>query len=143
MQQQQQLEGLAQCSPATMRQGGAMRDAASAALQRLSCTPSWRGDITKGNRVVSNWIQFRNVACWGRLPGVGHPLRSEGHGMLFTEQPKRTTDSLDEAKTRSMARERRSTGNTADESSSGIFVDNVDAVICVTGYNARYPFFAS
>ncbi|ESL09493.1 hypothetical protein TRSC58_02784 [Trypanosoma rangeli SC58] len=137
---QQQLEGLAQWPPSATRQGGAMRDAASAALQLLSCTPGWRSDITKGNRIVSNWIQFRNEACWGRLPGVGHPLRSEGRGILFTEPPKRKTDILDEAKTRSMARERQHIGSTVDDISGGIFVDNVDAVICATGYNARYPF---
>ncbi|RNF21699.1 dimethylaniline monooxygenase (N-oxide forming) [Trypanosoma conorhini] len=137
---QRQLEGFATRSSAPLRQGGAMRDAASAALQLLSRSPGWRNDVTKGNRIVSDWIHFRNAACWGGLPGVGHPLRSEGRGILFTDPPRRPNDVVEEAKTRSMARERRSSINAVDDGPSGLFVDNIDAVICATGYNTRYPF---
>ncbi|EAN95208.1 hypothetical protein C3747_146g93 [Trypanosoma cruzi] len=138
--QKQQLENGANWSSLKMHEGGAMRDVASAALHLLSCSPGWRKDITKGNRIVSNWTKFRNSACWGGMPGVGHPLRSEGRGILFTEQPKRIVDIIAEAKTRSTARDRQGGIQSSDDTPGEIFVDNIDAIICATGYHTRYPF---
>ncbi|KEG13928.1 dimethylaniline monooxygenase (N-oxide forming) [Trypanosoma grayi] len=121
-----------------MSRGGAMRDAVGAVLQFLSRTPGWRTDATKGSRIVSSWLRLRNGALWGEVPGVGHPITCEGRGILFADPHVRTTDVIDEAKARFLARE----GHSSNKNSggSGTFIDNVDAVICATGYTTRYPF---
>ncbi|ORC88055.1 dimethylaniline monooxygenase (N-oxide forming) [Trypanosoma theileri] len=144
-------DGVLQCgSSINFNRNGAMRDAGSAALQLLSCLPGWRKDHTKGSRIVSRWMQFSNAELFGKIPSVGHVILCEGRGILFAEERKQTMEIVDEAKVRAMVRRKQdiktleSRNTVADNNNnnepSGIFIDNVDAVICATGYHLRFPF---
>lgn len=116
--------------------GTNMRDIVSAAVQLLSRTPGWRKDVARGNKVVSNWLRFRNGAILGRLSNLGQPIGCEGKGILFSNECLGKVEVLKEMRACSMA------GKALGYSDlpQSVFMDNVDAVICATGYHRRYPF---
>ncbi|KAG8348093.1 hypothetical protein TRVL_01078 [Trypanosoma vivax] len=108
-----------------------MRDVASAAVQLLTRFPGWRNDTKRGNQIVSRWLRLRSNVLLGSIPEVGAPLGCDGKGILFLERPPNSAECTSNAG-----------AFTAENppQSNGIFIDNVDAVVCATGYNVRYPF---
>ncbi|CCD14275.1 unnamed protein product [Trypanosoma congolense IL3000] len=118
-----------------------MRDTFSTALQLLSRTPGWRRDVSKGNNIVSNWLHLRNDVLCGKLPSVGSVVSCDGRGILFSGGRVDKLEVLDDMQKLSAVRTgRRDPVQDYDTMHQGAFIDDVDAVICATGYNLRYPF---
>ncbi|KAG5482789.1 hypothetical protein LSCM1_06819 [Leishmania martiniquensis] len=117
-----------------------MRVAADAVtrLVGLAARLPWlRHDVHVASDVVRKWLRYRNMRLEG-IPVVGLPLDNDGRGLRFAADPsvrRSTADFVVEAAERVGRR-----GKSPLAPSSEVFVDNVDAVICATGYTRRYPF---
>lgn len=115
-----------------------LRVAADAATRLATFTarlPWLRNDVHAANEVVRKWLRYRNTRIEA-IPTVGLPVSAEGRGIYFNDDPsvRRTTaEVVAEAKARAQHGRRATVP-------SGVFLDNVDAVICATGYTRRYPF---
>lgn len=118
--------------------GQAAVDVATRAAGFLARLPWWRHDVHAANDAIHAWLRYRNARLED-IRTVGLPLDSDGRGLRFaadaTVRP--TTAALVAA-----ARERAQLGTatTAPAAPADVFIDNVDAVICATGYTRRYPF---
>jgi thioredoxin reductase len=111
-------------------------DATTHAASFAARLPWLRNDVHAANDVVRKWLRYRNTRMES-IPTVGMPVESEGRGVRFRNDPSRrlsTEELVAEAK------ERVRHGSGALASPAGVFIDNVDAIICATGYTRRYPF---
>ncbi|CAJ1987435.1 Flavin-binding monooxygenase-like/Pyridine nucleotide-disulphide oxidoreductase/NAD(P)-binding Rossmann-like domain/L-lysine 6-monooxygenase (NADPH-requiring) [Leishmania donovani] len=99
--------------------------------------PWLHNDAHAAKDVVRKWLRYRNTRL-EVIPAVGLPLDNDGRGLRFAAAPsvrRSTADIVAEAKERVGHLDVSSAAPSAE-----VFVDKVDAVICATGYNRRYPF---
>ncbi|KPA73270.1 putative mitochondrial hypothetical protein [Leptomonas pyrrhocoris] len=117
-------------------------DAATRLATFMARLPWLRNDVHAANDAVRKWLRYRNTRLES-IPTVGLPMGSEGRGIRFHDDPSRrqsTEEVVAEAKARAQLRSGRSFPSPSSAAPSGTFMDQVDAVICATGYTRRYPF---
>ncbi|KAG5482636.1 hypothetical protein CUR178_06672 [Leishmania enriettii] len=112
-------------------------DAVTRLVELAARLPWLRNDVHAASDVVRKWLRYRNMRL-EVIPMVGVPLDSDGRGLRFAADPsvrRSTAEFVAEAAERVGRRIESSPAPSAE-----VFVDNIDAVICATGYTRRYPF---
>jgi hypothetical protein len=96
-----------------------------------------RSEVPYSDHASRNWMPHRSASS-PSASRVGFPIGSEGMGILCEDDSSRRPPLADVmAEARVLSAAGTFSGASAEQ---GVFLDNVDAVICATGYTSRYPF---
>ncbi|KAI5691921.1 Pyridine nucleotidedisulfide oxidoreductase [Leishmania braziliensis] len=107
-------------------------------LAGLAARLPWlRNDVHLASDVVRKWLRYRSTRLEA-IPSVGLPLDNDGRGLRFAADPSARRSTADVV---AVAKECVGHHDVSPRTSSAeVFIDDVDAVICATGYTRRYPF---